>query len=59
MTNTLTLTHSEAVTLLNELQAVLQTKNLDTVQIVSTANNIHVSVLKSETTEHPYDFTNK
>lgn len=43
MTNTLTLTHTEAVKLHNELSIALEDKNLDTIQIVSTSNEIHVS----------------
>jgi len=43
MTNTLTLTHTEAVKLHKELTIALEDKNLDTIQIVSTTSDIHVS----------------
>lgn len=48
MTNTLTITHSEAVRLHQELTEVLKNNSLDTVQIVSTSDNIHVSVVRAD-----------
>lgn len=54
MTNTLTLTHSEAIRLQKELNEALNDKNLDTIQIVSTGENIHVVRCNMEVTnEHP------
>lgn len=48
MTNTLTLTHTEAVKLHKELSIALQDMNLDMIQIVSTTNEIHVSRINIE-----------
>lgn len=56
MTNTLTLTHSEATRLQKELNEALNDKNLDTIQIVSTGDDIHVVRCNMEgSNEHPND----
>jgi len=49
MTNTLTISHTEAVQLHKELTVALADKNLDTLQIVSNSKDIHVVRLQQET----------
>lgn len=53
MTNTLTITHAEAVRLYNELGAILENKNLDKIQIVSDSSNIHVTILNGAPITQP------
>ncbi len=48
MTNTLTLSHTEAAKLHKELTIALEDKNLDTIQIVSAVNAIYVSRVNTE-----------
>jgi len=54
MTNSITLTHSEAVKLSQELTQALNDNNLDTIQIVSTQTDISVVRLERENGGHPY-----
>lgn len=42
MTTTITIGHTDATRLLKELTALLEDKNLDTLQIVTTSTDIHV-----------------
>ena len=48
MNTAIILTHTEAVKLQKELSIALEDKNLDTIQIVSTSNEIHVSRVNIE-----------
>lgn len=48
MTNTLTLTHTEAVKLHNELSIALEDMNLDGIEIELSTKEIHVSRVNIE-----------